>query len=237
MLLVRLLAKGTVLVFTGNSPTRQWLQSRGIKASAIALTRNAPYFQGSPFTNDDAFKAEPVLRTFAQRKIVLFFARLSNLKGAGDLPTICARVLEARDDSAIVICGLEGSESAPVHRALQHLERTGRVAFMGFVSESIKEWLFAHAHVVIAPSYEEGWGGVVTDAVATGCWVVTYDLPAVRESCPHGPVFIRLGDVHAFSLATVDCLSKPRPAPLSVGLESWRQIADGDLTAVLSGVG
>jgi glycosyltransferase involved in cell wall biosynthesis len=108
------------------------------------------------------------------------------------------------------------------------------VLVLGFVSELVKDWLFAHAHVFIAPSYEEGWGGAVADGVASGCWVVTYDLPAVRESCPHGPIFVPLGDRQLFAEMTCACLPKPRPNTHRTTYQrTWQSVAWDDLAAIL----
>ncbi len=232
-LLVRLVARSRVRVLTGNSQTCSWLESNRLSPAAITLTRNGPSFLSPPVPSDQVFSTEPRLESLVGRRFVVFCARLSNLKGAADLPAISRHVLGAAKDAAIVICGTEGPEGAAVHLALEPHERTGRVMFLGFVSEPVKQWLFEHAHVLIAPSYEEGWGATVTDGVTSGSWVVTYDLPAVRESCPDGPVFVPLGDAHLFSGATSVCLEKPRPAKRrEAPREIWKQIARSDLEAI-----
>ncbi len=165
----------------------------------------------------------------------MFFARLTNLKGAGDLPAISQDLIEGNNGTRIVICGAEGPETESVQRALMPLEREGAVIFAGLVSESTKAWLFMHAHVLIAPSYEEGWGVTVADGVASGCWVVCYDLPAIRETSPRGPIFIPVGDVAVFTEAAAECLRKPRPSkvPNQVG-GLWTHIAWNDLEVVVS---
>lgn len=234
--LVRLVARSQVRVLTGNSQTRSWLESNGLSPAAITLTRNGPSFMSAPESSDKVFSSEPRLEGLVGRRFVLFCARLSNLKGAADLPAISRHVLEAASDAAIVLCGTEGPEGAAVHRALDSYEQAGSVMFLGFVTELVKQWLFEHAHVLIAPSYEEGWGAAVTDGVTSGCWVVTYDLPAVRESCPDGPVFVPLGDVQLFSRATAACLGRSRPTRRPEGAtETWKRIAQSDLEAITGG--
>jgi glycosyltransferase involved in cell wall biosynthesis len=234
-IVARLLARSHFIVLTPNSLTRHWLENRGISPEAVTLTRNGPSLQRTATTDEVLFSLEPALSLLDGRRFVLFFARLTSLKGARDLPAISRYVLENSRDTRVVICGGEGPEAELVHRTLEAQETNGSVAFLGFVTEAIKTWLFLRAHVLIAPSYEEGWGLTVKDAVASGCWVVAYDLPAIRESCADGPVFVPLGNVTAFSHATALCLERPRPAPaLDSSIVLWTQIARDDLEAVLA---
>jgi glycosyltransferase involved in cell wall biosynthesis len=180
------------------------------------------------------FEGDAFFKRLGGHRFVLFFARLTNMKGAADLPAITRHVLQSLPYVTIVLCGEETHQSTEVHRALAPFEQNGSVKFLGFVSEPVKAWLFQHAHVVIAPSYEEGWGITVSDGLFGGCWVVTYDIPAVREASPEGPIFIPLGDVEAFSRATVDCLRAPRPARATAGdRSSWASIANTELAAIL----
>ncbi len=238
ILLVPLVTLRRVRVLTGNSDTERWLRSRGVSPHAIALTPNGPSLQAGLQSDEETLRKEPSLLRFEGRKFVLFCARLSNLKGAGDLPMISRHVVAANEATPIVICGpeSESAEAKAVRRALEPLEKDGSVTFLGLVSESCKRWLFQHAHVLIAPSYEEGWGVTVADGLASGCWVVAYDLPALRESCPDGPVFVPLGDVESFARATTACLEKPLPPPRArVTLGLWNRIAEGDLGFILDG--
>jgi glycosyltransferase involved in cell wall biosynthesis len=232
--LARIIAKKRVRVIAGNSLTKAWLEQRGVPSDAIGLTENGPSFQ-TRFEASDLFARDPFLRALDGRKFVLFCGRLTNLKGAADLPAIIHHVLGAVPEVAIVLCGGETDQSRGVHRAVEPFERNGSVKFLGFVSEPVKAWLFQQAHVVIAPSYEEGWGITVADGLVSGCWVVTYDIPAVREASPEGPIFIPLGDVEAFSRATVACLRALRPPTRTADGDrgSWSRIANTELAGIL----
>jgi len=231
-LLAPILVRRNVSVLTGNSDTERWLRSRGIPADAITLTPNGPSLLAASEPDQETLRKNPPLKLLEGRKFVLFCARLSNLKGAGDLPAISSYVVQSCG-SPIVICGPDTDEAKAVRHALEPLERDGFVIFLGLVSESVKRWLFQHAHVLISPSYEEGWGVTVADGVAAGRHVVAYDLPALRESSPEGPIFIPVGDVESFSRATAACLEMALPPPRSQTPDLWKHIAENDLTAIL----
>jgi glycosyltransferase involved in cell wall biosynthesis len=234
-IVARLLSRSRARVFTGNSFTRQWLISSGLNPATVALTSQAPAVEETVLPYDQAMQLEPALKSVQGETFVLFIARLSHLKGAGDLPAIVQYVLKACPETRFVICGSEGPESASVRRTLKAFEQAGRVIFLGFVSEPIKAWLLHNAHTLIAPSYEEGWGGVVAEGLWCGCWVVTYELPAVRESSPRGPVFVPLGDVTSFSQATVASLLRTRPSRMAWhSAQGWEWIARRDLEIIVS---
>lgn len=233
--LTRLLERRQIYVLAGNSYTQEWLIGRGVPRALVGLTTNGPSFQCEPIEDEDAFRINPALRALQGKKIELFFARLSNLKGAQDLPEIARQTLAMCRDACLVVCGSEGEEAAAVRQDLRELELEGRVVFMGFVDEVTKRWLFDHAHVLISPSYEEGWGITVADALVCGAWVVTYELAAVQQANPTGPLYVQVGDVAAFVAETVACLQKERPiaALVSPGRE-WAEIAACDLNAMLA---
>jgi glycosyltransferase involved in cell wall biosynthesis len=234
--LVRYLRSGAACVLTGNSHSREWLKAQGIPPRAIALTSNGPSLQSLNGAEDEVLRDAPFLQRVVNERFILFCARLSNLKGAADLPSIVHDVVETSGKVRFLVCGPDGPEARATYQALENFERNGSVTFLGFVSESIKAWLFQHAHVLIAPSYEEGWGGSVADGVASGCWVVAYDLPALRESSPNGPIFVPLGDAASFARAVNACLDKPRASqPSASQVESWRNIACLDLENILAG--
>src|ERR1700675_817352 len=196
-LTAKLVASTGSVVITSNSETRAWLQTVGVPAQAIHMTRigsSLSYETPGRPTSDELRLVEQLTGS----RLVLFSARLTLAKGTGDMRLICPDVLRGHPDVRIIICGPFDAEGAALREALKQYEQGGSVFFPGFVSEWVKTWLFQHAHVLIAPSYEEGWGVTVSDGIKAGCWVVAYDLPALREGCPEGPVFVELGNVTAF---------------------------------------
>ena len=56
-----------------------------------------------------------------------------------------------------------------------------RIHVLGVVEEPEKRWLLEHAAVLLFPSEQESFGGVVVEAAATGCPVVVANVPAVAQ--------------------------------------------------------
>jgi glycosyltransferase involved in cell wall biosynthesis len=235
-LTAKLIAATGSLVITSNSQTRAWLATVGVPARAIHMTRIGSSLGYGTASRPQSQELKLVDRLRGSR-FVLFSARLTLAKGTGDMRVICPNVLREHPDVRFIICGPVDADEAPLRESLKPYELKGSVVFPGFVSEWAKTWLFQHAHVLIAPSYEEGWGVSVSDGTKAGCWVVAYDLPALREACPEGPVFVELGNVTAFARATSLCLSRPRPSEPLAGafaIDTWGTIADDELRTILS---
>jgi glycosyltransferase involved in cell wall biosynthesis len=107
----------------------------------------------------------------------------------------------------------------------------GRVIFTGFLDEADKARLFREAHVLVSPSYEEGWGITVGDGLAAGCWVVAYDIPAVREAFPVGPRYVPVGDSRALLSEVLWSLAAPRPDGRFVPT-TWEDIAEREMNVI-----
>jgi glycosyltransferase involved in cell wall biosynthesis len=82
----------------------------------------------------------------------------------------------------LVIVGSHGADAEPVLRALDQCRfLDGRVILaQGLSSPSLRQ-LVAHARALLMPSFAEGFGLPVIEALAVGTPVVASDLPAHRE--------------------------------------------------------
>jgi glycosyltransferase involved in cell wall biosynthesis len=215
-----------VVVHTVNSGTRNFLLSSGIPASQVHLTRNASSISLTSacvlpdMTDEDEGKGN-----------VLFCGRLSRLKGTRDLALLAAQLVRDLEHIGVVVIGGDGDDGVEVRERLSSEISAGRVVFTGFIREDEKIRLFKSARVVIMPSYEEGWSMTVGDGLQENCWVVAYDLPAVREAFPVGPIYVPVGDWEEMLAKVKDCLEMPRPDYSSKG-SSWTSIADDDMSFI-----
>lgn len=226
----------SAIVFTVNDDTRNHLLRFAIPASSALLTTNS----SSLVDGDDLDDGERRMFERLDGKFLLYCARISRLKGSGELVRLIPAVLAALPDVSIVIAG-DGPDMPEVRKVAERPEVAARVLLPGFVSERAKAWLFRHAHAVVAPSYEEGWGISVCDALVSGCPIVAYGLPAVRAAFPEGPTYVPVGAVGPLIAETVRLLERPLGDRLRLGrpLASWDQVATSEidrLTAALQDV-
>lgn len=95
------------------------------------------------------------------------------------------RVLERLDDSLkvpLVIAGRPGWGCAETMRIARRLQAQGDVVLLDYVAEDDLPSLIAGARMVIYPSWTEGFGLPVIEALAAGVPVIAGDAPALREA-------------------------------------------------------
>ena len=76
------------------------------------------------------------------------------------------------------------------------------------MSEEEKWTVLRRARLAVAPSYEEGWGIAVGEALFAGTPVVSYDLPAYAH---FGEILIKVpkGNVTRLTSTVIELLVKP----------------------------
>jgi glycosyltransferase involved in cell wall biosynthesis len=92
--------------------------------------------------------------------------------------------LETLGDKAVpplVVAGRKGWEYEPILRAAQPLITRGRVILLDYVPEDLLPGLYAGASAVLYPSWSEGFGLPVLEALAAGRPVVASRIPAHLE--------------------------------------------------------
>jgi glycosyltransferase involved in cell wall biosynthesis len=226
-----LLRRSRALVFTSNSQTFNYLVSRGISRKQVVLTQNGPslVFAAVSDLNRGNVDASPSPST--PHRTVLFCGRLSRLKGTRDIASIAPSLTRPPHDARLILIGQDGDGAESLKSILAPEIAEGRVIVAGFVDEATKARLFREAHVLASPSYEEGWSIAVGDGLAAGCWVVAYDIPAVREAFPVGPRYVPVGDSQALFSEVLHSLTLPRPNRPFVPV-TWEDIAEREMNAI-----
>lgn len=127
-------------------------------------------------------------------------------------------------------CDCYGAERDTVFTArVQQLVEThklaGRVSLHGECDEATLEAAYQRAHVLVLPSWYEGYGMVVTEALARGIPVITTTGGALRDTLPEGAgITVEPGDTQALKAAIEQfCQSAELRAELRAGAVSARQ--------------
>jgi glycosyltransferase involved in cell wall biosynthesis len=132
--------------------------------------------------------------TLHRRRQGLFLARMVDSKGVEDAVRAWAHVVRAVPEATLVMAG-EGPRREPAAALAGRLDLGQAVEWRGFVSEQEKKRLLAESSVLVAPSYEEGFGLSVCEALASGLCVVAYELPTLRTLFGDAYLGARVGDV------------------------------------------
>ena len=109
---------------------------------------------------------------------------------------------------------------------------------VGYLSEEQKISMMKASRLFIFPSYEEGWGIAVTEAMACGLPVVCYDLPAYRVFGT-GVTRIQIGNKEKMARTIIELLmdlNKQKDAGLkakeAAKLLNWDCIATEELKQI-----
>jgi glycosyltransferase involved in cell wall biosynthesis len=226
---LRLLRTSAETVFASNDETARQLEERGFEP----LRTNVGLDLGS-FKSGVARNAPPV---------VLFIARLVAKKGLGDLIRAWPLVRERVPGARLVVAG-DGPERLPNEQLATKLGINSSIEWKGFISEAEKRHLLATARVFAAPSYEEGWGIAVAEAMASSLPVVAYRLSTLDEVFGDGYVAVSTGEVDQLGAALARLLADDEEADrvaargmASVAGYDVGVVAEQELETILSRAG
>ena len=130
----------------------------------------------------------------------IFVGRLHPTKGLVDLLAIWAIVLSNVPEATLTIVG-DGSASFKdqLFAIVERRQLAASVRFAGRVDDATRTKLLSSSSIFVFPSYEEGWGIAVAEAMAAGLPCVTYRLPVYEEVFPRGLAAAAPGDVASFA--------------------------------------
>jgi alpha-1,3-rhamnosyl/mannosyltransferase len=113
---------------------------------------------------------------------ILFVGTLSHRKNVGTLLDAYERLLAlAPNAPPLVVAGHRTPASAPWEARGRRPPLEGRVRFTGYVSTEQRLALYADARMLVLPSYEEGFGLPVLEAMACGVPVVVSSRGSLPE--------------------------------------------------------
>jgi glycosyltransferase involved in cell wall biosynthesis len=152
-----------------------------------------------------------------------FLGRLSPFK-AFDLIDIWKIVCRSYPNAQLLIIGTELEKYVSQLRKKIEIEGLKKnIKLLGVLPEDEKYAFLKTCKIFIFPSYEEGWGIAVCEAMACGLPVVAYDLPAYKVF-RDAIIKIPVGNKKAFSGAVLNLLSDEK---LRAGIgEKAKKIAE-----------
>ena len=190
-LLKRIIIKGADRYIAYGTKAKEYLEYLGAKAENIYISTNTvdmEYFQSKvvEYRNKDSFIKE---RKKYPKYLLLYVGQLIRRKGI-------IQVLKALDNLSDSEVGLIITGSGPEGNILKEFCKENNIKnvfFEGFKQQEELIKYYALADVFILPSFEEVWGLVVNEALASGLYVLSskyagasYDL--IKEEW-NGKVF------------------------------------------------
>jgi glycosyltransferase involved in cell wall biosynthesis len=113
---------------------------------------------------------------------ILFVSTLEPRKNVGGLLDGYERLLSVRPDAPeLVLAGRATPAAAPWLARLAKPPLAGRVRHLGYVSDAERRTLYEQAALVVLPSFNEGFGLPVLEAMTVGVPVVASNRGAIPE--------------------------------------------------------
>jgi glycosyltransferase involved in cell wall biosynthesis len=155
-----------------------------------------------------------------------------------------AQFRRVKPEYRLVVCGLHGFFSGPLHDLRESLGLADAVDFPGWIPRAELHDLFARASAFLYPSLFEGFGLPVVEALAAGIPTACSNIEplssiaadAALQFDPHNPDAIAAAMLR---LVEDDSLRArlERAGPARAAHFSWRKTAESTLEALSNGVG
>jgi glycosyltransferase involved in cell wall biosynthesis len=184
-LMLKVLRLACDFIVAGNEFTRKELQ---------AHIPNAPIFILP--AGFDAGRIDQAPKVAKDPNLACFVGRLVSQKGIFDLVKVMETLRNERPSLRLALAGT-GPERALLEDEIRR-RQLSNIELVGFVSEEQKIALLSKATFFFFPSYEEGWGIALAEALYCECRCICYELPHYRSIFADFPVYARLGDPDNF---------------------------------------
>lgn len=164
-----------------------------------------------------------------------FLLFLGTLEPRKNIPTLLQAFadLTERIDEDLILVGQKGWKWEPIFREMGRPELKERVHWLGYVPDEERVYFYNAARVLVYPSWYEGFGMPVLEAMQCGCPVITSQVSALPEVAGPAALYIDPGRVETLKEAVLRVLREPGLAEKmkEQGLKqaekfSWRRSAE-----------
>lgn len=149
-------------------------------------------------------------------------ARQDAQKGQVPLVRAFAAVQKQQPNTVLLIVGNEGTETSEIIRTVSEAGVGGRVRVLGYRTDVAD--LLAAADVFVFPSYFEGLGSALIEAMAVSLPIVASDIPPIHEVLDQGRVgrLVPPGEVAPLAEAMLE-LARDSGLRAALGAEGARR--------------
>ena len=166
------------------------------------------------------------------RKFILYLGTIEPRKNLPLLIRSYASLVENGTDHRLVLAGKFCWVYEGVLNLVKQLGLEGRVHFTGYVAQEDLPLLYNLASLFVYPTFYEGFGLPVLEAMACGVPVITSEIASLPEIVGEAGLLVQPGDQHALSDAIKKVLGDPayrdkliRDGLIRAKLFSWERTA------------
>lgn len=169
------------IIAVSESTRRDVVRLLGVPEHMITVIYEAPrrFFHRIP---DVDLRARLQKRFKLERDFVLFVGTIEPRKNIPGLLSAFQQLIDHyHPDVDLVLAGAPGWLTDEVYALVGRLGLTGRVRFLGRVSDEELVWLYNIAQVLVLPSFYEGFGLPPLEAMACGTPVIAANVSSLPE--------------------------------------------------------
>ena len=145
-----------------------------------------------------------------QRGYILFLGTFEPRKNVGGLLAAYGRLLDVNPNAPrLVLAGKVPPEAGPLLAALAQPPLAGHVEHLGYVRPDARQALYEEAGVVVMPSFDEGFGLPVVEALSLGVPVVASNRGALPEVLGDAGLLVDPDEPESIAAAVAKILSEP----------------------------
>jgi glycosyltransferase involved in cell wall biosynthesis len=173
--------RSDIINLVGVRPTKVTAIHHGIDASFLPVT-------------DDVRLASVRSQFCLPNRFILHVGAVERQKRLEPLMVAAADMLKKDLVDGVVLAGEEGRGAEDVRRVVAQLGIAERVHFLGYVAQEVVPALYTLARCTVYPSWYEGFGMPVLEAMACGSPVITSNVSSFPEVAGDAALLLPPGD-------------------------------------------
>ena len=185
-------------------------------------------------SRDAAARAQTRARYAGGKPFLLYLGTLEPRKNVGELVEACERLWSARRGRPdLVLAGGIGWKSGPLERQIARSPFREKIHLAGYAKRAMALELYRSAEAFVYPSFVEGFGLPVVEAMACGLPVVASDAAALTEVGGEAALYAPASDAAALARQIERALEDPETrlrletqGPARAALFSWKTTAE-----------
>jgi glycosyltransferase involved in cell wall biosynthesis len=152
---------------------------------------------------------EPALQHAPKTGYILFMGTLEPRKNVGVLLAAYRRLLARHAElPKLMLAGSAGSDARPWLDAIAQQPLAGHVEHIGYVTETNRQRVYGGARLLVLPSFYEGFGMPVLEAMSLGIPVIVSDRGALPELVGDAGLLVSPDSEDALAMAVERLLSE-----------------------------